>query len=131
MKSRSRVVSMHTLSMLSAIFALLLLGGLLALPASDLQAFSHKKLKKAAPSKESILADQAAKGGPEKKFSLAVSYEQGKGVKKNKGKAIKWYYKAGLGFLKKKNKDRAAAALAAINRLSPGHEMGIKLARKM
>lgn len=123
MKSRFRI-----LSMLTGIFALLVMGGMLTLPASDLQAFTHKKLN---ISKESILVDQAAKGGPEKKFSLAVAYEQGKGVKKNKGKAIKWYYKAGLGFLKKKNKERAAAALAAINLLSPGHEMGIRLAAKM
>ncbi len=129
MKSRSRFGSL-----LTAIFTLLLLGGLLALPGfqeGEAQAFSHKKLKKGAPSKESIIVDQAAKGGPEKKFSLAVSYEKGKGVKKSKGKAINWYYKAGLGFLKKKNKDRAAAALAAINRLSPGHKKGIQLAAKM
>ncbi len=126
MKSRSRI-----LSMLTSLFALLVLGGMLTLPASDPQAFYHKKLQKAAPSKESIIVDQAAKGGPEKKFSLAVSYEQGKGVKKNKGKAIDWYYKAGLGFLKQKNKGRAAAALAAINRLSPGHDKAIRLATKM
>lgn len=129
MKSRSRIVSM-----LTAMFALLVVGGLLTLPGfpdGEAQAFSHKKLGKGAVSKESIILDQATKGGPEKKFSLAVSYEQGKGVKKSKGKAIKWYYKAGLGFLKKKNKERAAAALAAINRLSPGHKKGIQLAKKM
>lgn len=118
----------------SALLALAVLGMLaaaLVTPPGDAFAFAHKKKLTPKLSRASIMENKAAKGSPAEKFSLAAAFESGKGVKKNKNKAIQWYYKAGVGFAKKGNKAKAASALAAINRLAPGHALGIKLARKI
>ncbi len=112
-------------SLLRPVLAVLLVCGFLLAAQDSAFAFAHKK--KGKPAQIQLLESKANKGDPNAQFSLGSSYEKGKGVGKNKEKAIEWYYKAGQSYLKKGKKDKAKAALAAINRLSPGHARAVEL----
>ena len=124
---------MKALSRRSFLRAGLVAVGLIPVLNREVEGFAHKK-KKGGKSKSlqiKALEAKANKGDPDAQFALGTSYEKGKGVGKDKTQAVTWYYKAGEGYLKKKKKKQAEAALAAINRLSPGHQLGIKLGNKL
>ena len=124
---------MKSLSRRALLRAGLVAAGLIPILNWEARGFAHKKKRRGKSKSPQIMAleAKAKDGDPNAQFSLATSYEQGKGVGKNKKTAIDWYYKAGENFLRKKDRKKAEAALAAITRLSPGHALSIKLGKKL
>jgi len=66
-------------------------------------------------------------GEPGAYWNLAVMYLNGVGVMQSKLAAIEWNYKAGVGFLKLGEREKAQAALEAIQAIDKASPLGRKL----
>ena len=60
-------------------------------------------------------------------WNVAIMYADGIGVFKSGLAAAEWFYKAGIGYLKIEERDRALSALESIQKIDRGHPLGIKL----
>jgi TPR repeat protein len=63
-------------------------------------------------------------GDPGAYWNLAVMYQRGEGVMKSKLAAIEWDYKAGVGFLNQGQREKALAALEAIQAMDRNSSLG-------
>ena len=66
-------------------------------------------------------------GDPGAYWNLAVMYLKGEGVMQSRLAAIEWDYKAGLGFLRLGQREKALAALEAIQSIDKNSPLARKL----
>lgn len=64
-------------------------------------------------------------------WNVAVAYANGHGSTSSKLAAIEWYYKAGVGYLKDGDRERALAALEAIQAIRMDSELGKRLEKQL
>jgi len=69
-----------------------------------------------------VAADQ---GNAKSQYALGLLYSDGTGVKRSGEISAKWYYKAGLSYLKEKNWDEALRSAQKIRELSDKHHFTI------
>jgi tetratricopeptide (TPR) repeat protein len=60
-------------------------------------------------------------------WNVAIMYADGEGAVKSGLAAAEWFYKAGVGYLKNGERERALAALESIQKIDKAHPLGKKL----
>ncbi len=69
----------------------------------------------------------AQEGHAGAQYNLGAAYANGAGVSADQETAVDWFFKAGQSFLKEGNREQARQAVAAIERVAPGHALGQRL----
>lgn len=64
-------------------------------------------------------------------WNVAVMYANGEGAIQSQLAALEWYFKAGLGYLKIDDRERALSALEAIQRIDKHHNLAKRLAAQL
>lgn len=111
-----------------------------ALAAFSTAMFAQEAAKQLAPSEASKKLFEKAvvfwkragdAGDPGAYWNLAVMYQRGEGFVQSRLAAIEWDYRAGIGFLRIGEREKALAALEAIQAMDRNSALGRKLAAQL